>query len=1236
MALLVPVALDALLLSEHMPVPGPMMDFSKTPWSDGTRDHNGDSPYISETLYRQPFDDSQHYLKKGLHLHWALPDALTRSLITENGTTFPNAPNRWLIVRSGGGLSEREWLIESDYLFPPGKGKASGAITIPFQGASNEQPFRYMGRNYPLRAELTSLTGETYLETLTAVGWGDAAFAAFYPNCSSVFGFLDDDVTFTPDDTLNYKVIGYYSDATKDPYAKFIQEYAGRNGNSSVADVFQAVLEAFNWQVGNNAPSYVPTESVYVAELTFSETAISTPNSKTSSDPITIANTGTEALSAFLANQVDPANRAMIEEQLEAVQMSAQLSTMQLDVLANFNESRHTKGFSAIDAGTIWDLDVKLLNNETANAEASQNAQNTTIPEEISRLLQKANALQNEYDRATHEWKAMQKQLFADWHKYMAASYPPDGIDESFPPIDLIRLFISEKEMKSLVAHQERTGAGALRFQLENNKALISAGVADNQIHGFAGQTAFALNELLDAVNQFNESQTAVENGMVLSVTAKAAPRFWVPNEPVVCISGDDAQATNRHGADGALICYNDSQFNNQNLTTGTGASKEVSSSLLNKIDDFFDNYDPESIGINVWERQPWNPILMEWEAAFMPLSNRSNVASADRNYSSDFISSNYDLLENAPDFSLKASAGSVIPAANLYVGSTVMTPYASKGMNNTLVQALNDFIMPEYYGAQEISPSDDYLLDWDNIQSVLNWYTENKIPNGASESDKAADPVYSILRAYSINFDWPSLTQSLGGFNQAMIQLEQTPQLDIAEPIGFQSNQMFTQKVSDLVGNQRALAPLPLNDFNPIRSGRMSLMRLRLVDSFGQFKDFSTDSVGKTELMNEISLLANQVCLAPRIIQPVRLNFRWLDAQTDEEEMTLQPVTSPVCGWMLPNHLDASLFFYNQAGEALGYIDAKARWQPAPGSDSAIYQVEKIENEHLLRVVNYLLLQGPDFFSDYLITINSAQDNIDPENYASVDSLSVLMGQPIAVVRAHLNLELCGGPVVNQGWPVFHQDLSRNYRSTDRFEAVRFPVRIGEYNQLNDGTIGYWIEEGGSFKDDVFYSPEGELNANELIAGHGESDFEFELGPTTGNCYLTLLLDPRGKLHATCGIVPVKELEIPSVHYAQAMSQMEVSFLSAPVLTTDLKMTIPFSAQAGYAWSWVERTRFDWNVVRDLNPPREGAVFEGSQKLVEGWMKLKPKQPIEHNEENDNENLEPGFTALGFDQPNN
>ncbi|MGV2388233.1 MAG UNVERIFIED_CONTAM: hypothetical protein LVR29_07585 [Microcystis novacekii LVE1205-3] len=31
-----------------------------------------------------------------------------------------------------------------------------------------------------------------YLPSLTAVGYGEPTFAAFYPNCHSVFGFYDD------------------------------------------------------------------------------------------------------------------------------------------------------------------------------------------------------------------------------------------------------------------------------------------------------------------------------------------------------------------------------------------------------------------------------------------------------------------------------------------------------------------------------------------------------------------------------------------------------------------------------------------------------------------------------------------------------------------------------------------------------------------------------------------------------------------------------------------------------------------------------------------------------------------------------------------------------------------------------------------------------------------------------------------------------------------------------------
>src|SRR5690606_14273366 len=49
-----------------------------------------------------PFNE-EDMLEKGIHLHWALPDALTRArfLQTSSGkqTLFPGVPDLWLVVR---------------------------------------------------------------------------------------------------------------------------------------------------------------------------------------------------------------------------------------------------------------------------------------------------------------------------------------------------------------------------------------------------------------------------------------------------------------------------------------------------------------------------------------------------------------------------------------------------------------------------------------------------------------------------------------------------------------------------------------------------------------------------------------------------------------------------------------------------------------------------------------------------------------------------------------------------------------------------------------------------------------------------------------------------------------------------------------------------------------------------------------------------------------------------------
>src|SRR5688572_10066624 len=107
--LLVPIHLDALCLETDLSVVEAKCDFTRLPYWDGEREVNPDIANISEELLAYPFQDRGLQLRAGVHLHWALPDALTKGTNTTEETTaarkltFPAVPNRWLVTRSGKG-----------------------------------------------------------------------------------------------------------------------------------------------------------------------------------------------------------------------------------------------------------------------------------------------------------------------------------------------------------------------------------------------------------------------------------------------------------------------------------------------------------------------------------------------------------------------------------------------------------------------------------------------------------------------------------------------------------------------------------------------------------------------------------------------------------------------------------------------------------------------------------------------------------------------------------------------------------------------------------------------------------------------------------------------------------------------------------------------------------------------------------------------------------------------------
>ena len=116
-SLLVPIHVDALCLDEEQQAVRAMADYTLLPYIYKGETYGSGQDNLSETALA-PLFNQEFTLKAGVHLHWALPDALTDGDHDVNGTTFPQVPNPWLIKRRGGDQGEKTWIVESDYLYP--------------------------------------------------------------------------------------------------------------------------------------------------------------------------------------------------------------------------------------------------------------------------------------------------------------------------------------------------------------------------------------------------------------------------------------------------------------------------------------------------------------------------------------------------------------------------------------------------------------------------------------------------------------------------------------------------------------------------------------------------------------------------------------------------------------------------------------------------------------------------------------------------------------------------------------------------------------------------------------------------------------------------------------------------------------------------------------------------------------------------------------------------------------
>lgn len=329
--LLVPMAVDAVVVRPGDPDEAWAQTAYLPPTLPARVPGAARQPRVRRAVFPPPFAVRSAPRKAGVHLHWALPDALTR-LDADTGT-LPALPCRWLVVRLGyaddgaGGLTTRT----SAWLLPNLDDPASTWVR---DGHLRDFPAG-------LAAPAATIRGQGTAQTFP--GW------AFYSdNVAGKLALhdpLDDPADAGLRGPLRYVVVGWYTHPQHDPLAP-------QDGRT----VWE-VLDELGWATSRRSPLSPPDRTVVHGAAVGIAWPTGTPPPAV--PPEVDLRPSVAVVSAALADTLTAATTALAfpdatgaaEAVAEAV-VAGQLDELDRpDGLARLDGTRHQLRFAAASSG---------------------------------------------------------------------------------------------------------------------------------------------------------------------------------------------------------------------------------------------------------------------------------------------------------------------------------------------------------------------------------------------------------------------------------------------------------------------------------------------------------------------------------------------------------------------------------------------------------------------------------------------------------------------------------------------------------------------------------------------------------------------------------------------------------------------------------------------------------------------------------------------------------------------
>jgi hypothetical protein len=1263
---MVPVQLDALVVRNE-----------GAKWADCTMSTPpaGDGRVPRLSLLPPPFKELAASRPKGVYLHWAVPDGLTRATTPDPSTPaqFPAIPDRWMVIR----------------MFP--------STRVAPRRAIRGWVLR-TGEKTPVVVDLDAWTeAGTLVDTkapLTAAGHGDPAWGAYYDNVVNRLGFYDD-LSGVASGPLAYLVCGWYSDPALDPLG----------ANIKSLNQFDQKMAELGWELASGELDESFAQHIKASAM------INLPTKE-----------------AFLLQPPQALGRFQgvgATEQIAPLVDSVGSSPAPLDA------SGHPQGGSYSTSGAWWPtLTVYhgsavgigwpgvafpgspngLLSGEVGGPPPASSIQaffGNTLAEVLGEAIARTNhspvegrALEAFVLGALSEFEQGDgaSRIDARLHANAFGSMSGGEVTETITLPDRSPTpGLPERPVKSAPGIFG-TGTGKIRFSdAATQFERVGPAVVEverpfsrtSQVHlgpERISETTILKGGLSEAVAGLRTPVATSPAPQQPVQVKRSLPRFFYPADPVFLLQGGERSfkhgGDGRYSEDGRLVCrltgFALTELACSSITGGPVGRPAISGDDLLERGAENGSIPPEC------EDLLREAVLLD-PGASVPAAQISSglrgeqLTAQARNFAVEqtvWWSTRDARTDPAPLISKSGYAGMlpspiavtppVIPWTPLHLDWEVQFIPSAHGVDDWTMQETD--YQPEVKNLPAVDDvKSGFVLQGrclltGGAAATMAASVRNTIKQASQTGGSGSLPARGNFRFHSSLSQ--TLTLQLSTLSVARspaapaetVSVDRSTLEDIAEAlesmdvlVGAMDN-FNTRLRGKIPGDGTSTVPpgnpLP-NPFLPIRAGFLRVRRLRVVDCFGQFVDLAGSSDAaladptKWIKSEPVHLQGREdlAALPPRYTSPARLWFRFRDGSGEDQDAS--DTISPVCGYLLPNHLDGAMEFFDGAGANLGIVRpdpaAGVVWEEAPGQPSTLGKspVRAITNEFLGGVAQGLVdwgvadatpgaTQDEDALSAALRIIDSTLWSVDPYGHTGDEHMALLIGHPIAVLRAQLRLEV------------------REPVTPDIVNQTRIPVRIGALVHWQDGLMGYFVNDdyrtlycadsavagfarevgpGRGFLQQINQVPDFyQTFADDLGAGvdKGTSPVNHPYIDDSGVLFvqpnqtinLTMLVEPHSVVHATTGVTPRKEIGVRRNWIADALAKLSPTFRFGPLLVDPKRIRMPVSGDIhGGSWSWDHRTDVTtWAEDHVVNSTGDARISPDPAKGQEGWLRIVPK----------------------------